>query len=117
MDALTGEQIAELRDALLERRQELEYFLELSRDGGAPVDLDEPIGRLSRMEAMQQQKMVQAGREAQEAELRRVALALADMDSGDYGYCRECDEPIALARLQIRPDARICVPCQQKREG
>jgi DnaK suppressor protein len=106
-----------LREALFKRREELEYVLALSKDGGAPVDLGEPIGRLSRMDAMQQQKMVQAGRQGQEAELRRVALALADMDSGDYGYCRQCDEAITLPRLRIRPDTRICVPCQERREG
>jgi DnaK suppressor protein len=113
---LSQTQLAGFRAALLKRRDELEYVLDLSREGGAPVDLEEPIGRLSRMEAMQQQKIVQAGRAGQEAELRRVALALADMDSGDYGYCRQCDEPISLARLQIRPDTRICVPCQERRE-
>lgn len=117
MDDLTDDQLAELRRRLLVRQDELQVALERSREGGAPVDLDEPIGRLSRMEAMQQQKMVQAGRAAQEAELGRLALALTDMDSGEYGCCRQCEEPIPFARLKIRPDARICVRCQERREG
>ena len=115
--ALTDAQLISLRQALLRRREELEHVLALSKDGSAPVDLDQPIGRLSRMEAMQQQQMVRASRSAQEAELRRVSVALADMDSGDYGHCRECDEPIPYRRLEIRPDTRICVTCQQRREG
>lgn len=117
MAELTEVELAALRQQVLARRAELEAALRRSKEGGAPVDLDEPIGRLSRMEAMQQQKMVQAGRTAQEAELRRLTVALADMDNGDYGYCRQCDEPIPLARLRIRPDTRVCVRCQERREG
>ncbi len=117
MDELSLEQVEKLRDILLRRREELENVLALSQAGSTPVDLDEPIGRISRMDAIAQQKMIQAGRHSQEAEIRRVALALADMDTGDYGYCRECEEVIAFERLQVRPEARICVPCQRRREA
>ncbi|RYF37162.1 MAG: hypothetical protein EOO21_00090, partial [Comamonadaceae bacterium] len=31
------------------------------------------------------------------------------MRSGDYGRCEQCDEPIPFARLQARPEARLCI--------
>ena len=56
-----------------------------------------------------------ADRRAQQ--LRQVSAALEDMNAGRYGICRECDEPIAKARLKVMPFATRCVPCQQRHEG
>jgi DnaK suppressor protein len=56
-----------------------------------------------------------ADRRAQQ--LRQVTAALEDINSGRYGICRECEEPIAKARLKVMPFATRCVACQQKLEG
>jgi DnaK suppressor protein len=49
--------------------------------------------------------------------LNRVSLALAAISAGDFGYCRQCDEPIAWLRLKARPDSPLCVQCQQLNEN
>lgn len=46
--------------------------------------------------------------------LREIEEALSRMDSGDYGTCHECDEPISLKRLNAVPWAHYCVPCQEE---
>jgi DnaK suppressor protein len=117
VEELTPEQTSELRISLVARRDELLRARSQNEEGAKPVDLDEPIGRLSRMEAIQQQHMTQANRRNQGEELREVSSALADMDSGDYGYCRQCEEPIGFRRLRARPHSRICVACQGKLEA
>jgi DnaK suppressor protein len=45
-------------------------------------------------------------------QLRMVEEALDRLESGDYGICLACDEPIAEKRLQALPWARYCVDCQ-----
>ena len=50
------------------------------------------------------------------AELDAVDAALARLRAGTYGECRDCDEPIALARLSAYPTAMRCVACQQRYE-
>ena len=50
-------------------------------------------------------------------QLQQVTAALEDINAGRYGICRECDEPIAKARLKVMPFATRCVPCQQALEG
>ena len=50
-------------------------------------------------------------------ELEQVNRALADIDAGRYGICRECGEPIAKARLRVLPFATRCVACQAQLEG
>jgi DnaK suppressor protein len=48
------------------------------------------------------------------AQLRLVDEALDRLDSGDYGICLHCDEPIPAKRLEALAWARYCVPCQEK---
>ncbi|WBB71272.1 TraR/DksA C4-type zinc finger protein [Micromonospora sp. WMMD1128] len=44
-----------------------------------------------------------------------TAQALRRMSEGTYGVCERCGQAIPTDRLEIRPAARFCVPCQQSR--
>jgi DnaK suppressor protein len=46
-------------------------------------------------------------------QLRMVEEALDRLDSGDFGVCLSCEEPIAPKRLDAIPWARYCVVCQE----
>jgi DnaK suppressor protein len=48
------------------------------------------------------------------AQLRLVEEALERIDSGDYGACLSCEEPIAPKRLRALPWARYCIRCQER---
>ena len=48
------------------------------------------------------------------AQLRMVEEALDRLDSGDYGTCANCEEPIPAKRLRALPWARYCVACQER---
>ena len=48
--------------------------------------------------------------------LKKIAQALARLDTGDYGYCDETGEPIGLQRLMARPTATLSLEAQQRRE-
>lgn len=77
-----------------------------------PVELDQSrVGRLSRMDAMQQQAMAQAATRFTEIEAQRIRTALDRIVSGDYGYCLHCEEEIAEARLRVDPSALTCIAC------
>ena len=103
-------------DVALERlialKRELEALSALSEDDRAAVALDQQaVGRLSRMDAMQQQAMAQAGERARARDLQRIDAALRRIEDGEYGYCSECGEPIAEKRLAVDPMASACVAC------
>jgi len=112
MDELTPEQISELETALVELREELERLMRMTRDGTRSVDLDEPIGRLTRMDAIQQQKMAVANRRRHDVRLQQVKQALAVIEGDAYGICRRCDDPIGYRRLRARPESPYCLRCQ-----
>jgi len=48
--------------------------------------------------------------------LREVDESLDRMENGTYGICEECEGPIGLKRLEVRPVAKYCVPCLTKLE-
>ena len=41
--------------------------------------------------------------------------ALADDQAGRYGRCDGCGRPIDPARLEVRPQARLCMDCARQR--
>jgi DnaK suppressor protein len=116
MDGLTNEQLEELRAALEALGHELRLQVEQIEEGAKPVDLGEPIGRLSRMEALQQQQMAEANRRAARLRLDMVERARVALQDGIYGVCLLCDEPIAFARLRAKPEVAVCIRCQSERE-
>lgn len=115
-EELTDPQVAELGRKLEALRDALVGALDQSKEGAAVVSLDQPIGRLSRIDALQQQKLAQASRRQQELKLGQVRVALAAVASGDYGYCRSCEEPIGYRRLSAQPESPFCLGCQGGRE-
>ena len=48
--------------------------------------------------------------------LKKIDQSIAQIDSGDYGYCTETGEPIGIGRLLARPTATLSLEAQQRRE-
>ena len=93
-------------------KDELEAFSELSSDARAPVKLDQQsVGRLSRMDSMQQQAMAQAQGRNRQRDLVRIEMAHRRILEDEYGYCANCGEEIPDKRLEIDPMAERCVGC------
>ena len=106
-----------MRRRLLELRQALEDVADTAEASAQTVHLDQSrVGRLSRMDAMQGQAMAQASGRRREESLRKIAAAIARIDSNENGICRDCDEEIAEARRRFDPAADRCIECAGKRE-
>ena len=99
-------------ERLAAKRRQLEHDSVISSDARQTVELDQQsVGRLSRMDAMQQKAMAEAQERSRQLDLQRVEMAERRLKDGDYGYCAQCDEEIADARLAIDPMAERCVKC------
>lgn len=106
----------EARAALIARRAALAE--EDCANAGArdTVELQQDsVGRLSRMDALQQQAMAQAQTRRRAQERTRIAAALERIDEGEWGYCLTCGEEIAEARLRHDPSVAVCVGCASGR--
>ena len=106
--------VAALKAALEAQREKLEALSLATEGARAPVELDQTTqGRLSRMDAIQQQAMALETDRRRELELMRIASAFARMEAGDYGYCVMCDEPIEAKRLELDPAVPACLKCAE----
>lgn len=114
---LTPAQLEELERDLLTLESALVEHLSQVETSAETVALDTPIGRLSRMDAMAQQQVAKASKEAAQVRLGQTRAAMRRMQEGTYGICLRTDEPIGYARLKIRPEAPFSVAGQQELEG
>ena len=79
-----------------------------------PVAPDNAIGRLSRMEALNDRAVSEASLNAARHKLSGLETALDKVDQPDFGICVGCDSPIPPGRILLMPEATLCVPCAEK---
>lgn len=104
--------VGEARIALIARSAELDEEDQISEESRGPVTLQQDsVGRLSRMDAMQQQAMAKATERRRQSERVRINAALLRIEEGEWGYCLACGEEIAEARLRHDPSVANCVNC------
>ncbi|HEB79874.1 MAG TPA: TraR/DksA family transcriptional regulator [Rhodospirillales bacterium] len=112
MAKLTKSQIKNFKALLEAERDDLRRLAAASEEDRKPVELDQTtVGRLSRMDAMQNQAMALETGRRREQELRRVEAALARIEGGAFGACAACGEDVELKRLKLDPATPICIGC------
>lgn len=105
------------RSQLQHELQKLAADLAEAERAAQTVKLDQAsVGRLSRMDAMQQQAMAQGLREHIQRRQRQVQAAMARIESGTYGRCCGCETPLSAQRLERDPAVVFCADCLAERE-
>ena len=111
------DEIAVIKARLLRMQQQLQGLQETVDAASRVVKLDQTsVGRLSRMDAMQGQAMSQEAGRRRQLQLQGISAALRRIETGDYGYCLRCDEPVAPGRLAHDPAASLCIDCANRQE-
>jgi DnaK suppressor protein len=108
MDQATQDSFRAIIDA---RLAEIEIELTTQADSTKPIAPDVSVGRLSRLDSVQMQQMALAGKRRLEEQRGRLHEARRRIDTGTYGRCLRCAGDIAVERLQLQPDAVMCIPC------
>jgi len=113
---MTLEERKKLKERMRERLAGLEREIASMEESAKPVEPDNAIGRLTRLEAMGAQGVSDAALRSMKAELSRLQYALKKVDEPDFGECTICGGDIPLKRLMVKPDAVTCVPCTERGE-
>ncbi len=117
-EALSDAERDELRADLLALRDSLSRALGTHEANAQPVELEPAaVGRVSRIDAIQQQQMADAQKRRNELRLKQVAVALVGFEDDSYGDCKVCGEPIGFRRLKARPESPACVACMAELEA
>ena len=100
------------KQLLAAKRAELEKESKLSKEARETVELDQQsVGRLSRMDAMQQKAMADAQERTRALDLQRIEMAERRIHDDEYGFCLSCGEEVAEGRLALDPMAERCIKC------
>lgn len=104
-----------LKQRLLQEREELLHDAEVTAEERGVVVLDQTsVGRLSRMDALQNQAMQVETERRREVELMRIDAALQRLNADEYGFCVSCGEEIQPKRLDMDPATPVCIDCAHK---
>jgi RNA polymerase-binding protein DksA len=115
MDLATQTHLTSLRDMLNYRLVELRAEVHAAQQARMPSDDSGTREVADRKDETTQQQLEHLD-DAQEQrdldELAEVESALRRLDSGTYGDCADCGDPIPLQRLRVQPAAHRCASCQ-----
>ncbi|HUG40358.1 MAG TPA: TraR/DksA family transcriptional regulator [Longimicrobiales bacterium] len=112
MNHLTAEQISELTAELDRVVRKLERSMRTTEEALRPVQLDQTaVGRLSRIDSLQNQGLTRNLHEREQAKLGQVVTAFQRIEAGTYGLCVECGGEIPFERLQVFPETPTCTAC------
>jgi len=113
MQHLTPEQIEELKNILLEWRNQL--IEDTKRNTGEALSF-EGADEMERAEAETSRILTLRNLDRERKLLKRIEQTLQKIEYGVYGICESCGAEIPYERLKVRPIASLCIKCKEKQE-
>jgi len=105
----------EIKEAIVSEIDKLNKRLEVIKEFTEPVAPDSAIGRVSRMDAINNKSVYEASERNLLHRLAQLNNALKMTGDADFGYCIKCRQSIPIERLRIRPEIRFCAGCLSQR--
>ena len=76
-----------------------------------PIEPDCAIGRVSRMDAINNKSVNEAGLLKKQEQNNGLKFALSIIDTKEFEFCTNCGRNIPIGRLFVMPESRKCVAC------
>ena len=76
-----------------------------------PISPENAIGRVSRMDAINNKSVNDAALITAELKLKNLQIALSNIHDSDFGICHKCKSIIPIGRVMLMPQSRFCVNC------
>jgi len=102
---------SEFRERLLKEIAKTESKILEFADMAKPVSPDDAIGRLSRMDAINNKSVAEAALHKAKEKLKQLKFVETQIGTESFGLCHSCQSQIPLGRLIIRPESLYCVNC------
>ena len=110
---MTPEELRQIEQVINTQMADIRATLGAHEKSARPVEPDNAIGRLTRMEAIGAKHISEASLENARSRLLRLENALKRLDTPDFGICLSCEEEIPVKRLMLLPEAMRCVRCSE----
>lgn len=100
-----------LKKELLQKKEELEELIIGLKEETRPQGLDSAIGRVSRMDYINNKAVREQGLRKAEQDLKAIKRWLDLYDDESFGRCMRCKNPINPKRLLFLPSSTLCIHC------
>lgn len=107
----TKEEKSKIEKKILQEIEATERSIIELRDLTKPIAPDCAIGRVSRMDAINNKTINEQALRKAENKLKGLQITLQNIDSLDFGLCAKCKNEIPLGRILLMPHSRFCVHC------
>jgi DnaK suppressor protein len=111
---VTDEQLEEIEDKVLDDIFTLEERIQHLEETTRPISPDKGLGRLTRLDAMQDKSVKEAALRQSVETLSKAKYALSQLYRKGFGKCGICEKEIPFERLLAVPHATICVSCAEE---
>ena len=88
-------------------KEQIAEYKEMSKQ----IEPDCAIGRVSRMDAINNKSITEAALRTSEEKLKSLNYVLTKINDTDFGNCARCGDPIPIKRIILRPQSVFCVHC------
>lgn len=105
----------DLKTKLVELIAKTEEEIESFKDMVKPISPENSLGRVSRMDAINNKSVAEAAMRNKQKKLTQMKIALDKIDDENFGNCSNCKHPIKPARLIYMPESTLCVSCASRR--
>lgn len=79
-----------------------------------PITPENSIGRISRMDAINNKSVVDAAIRTAKRKLAGLKNVLNTIDDDDFGICEKCGGDIPEKRIILMPESKNCVHCARR---
>ena len=102
---------SDIKKKIVSEISKTEKLIEEYKEMSKPVAPDCAIGRVSRMDAINNNSVTLAALRKAEEKLSALNRVLEQIDTPDFGICLKCKQPIPVERIIFRPQSLLCVNC------
>lgn len=103
-----------IREIVVETIQEIKADIEILEEAAKPVAPDNAYGRVSRMDAIHNQAVIERTLRDKKISLERYENILPGIESDTYGKCKACGQEIPVERLCLLPYVNLCRECTDR---
>ncbi len=111
---MTPKQRVELRSVIEHKIKRTQEDIAELKELTKPVSPENSIGRISRMDAINNKSVNEAALRLAEQRLIKLKAAQEEVDHDDFGQCKKCGNAIQFGRLKFRPESVYCMSCVKK---
>ena len=105
------QQLAEIKAKIVAEIKKTEEAVEEYKEITKPIPPENAIGRVSRMDAINNKSVAEAALRQAQDKLDKLQYMLTQVGKKNFGICAKCHQPIPIGRLLLMPQSRYCVRC------